>query len=100
MIGKNLLKSGVEVLGDLQENKKFRSAVSERGREFLTDMKESVLSGKGYIRKNLKNIAHSKLITCRDKTIKKKKEQVKKASKKKNKQLKDCFGKFYHGIYQ
>jgi hypothetical protein len=93
-IGKHLLKTGVDVLGDVQENKSFKTSLSDRKNEIINSMKDAVINGKGYLRRKSAYPSHSSTISRRSNTIKKKKV---KQNKKKLKR--DIFG-CYNGIHK
>lgn len=97
-IGRNLFKTGVEVMGDLQNNKSLKTSIAERRNEFVDDMKKAVLTGKGYIRKKSKKRDHSPSINNKSYTIKKKKV-AKKTKPKNHKHINDFFGKYYNGVH-
>jgi hypothetical protein len=92
-IGKHLLKAGVDVLGDVQENKSVKSSLIDRKAEIFQNMKNAVLTGKGYLRAKSNNFPHSSGISRKSNTIQKKKVKKNKNLKNKKKALKkDIFG--------
>jgi hypothetical protein len=81
-VGKQLLRAGVDVLGDMQENQTIQDSLRKRKAEILGNVKEAVVTGKGYLKRKKLHIAQSFPVSRSSKTknkrIKKKKKFIKK----------------------
>jgi hypothetical protein len=84
-VGKQLLKTGANVLNDMQENQSFKNSLNNRKSGLLHNIKDSIITGKGYLRRSKAKLPQSRMVNRQNKTIKK---------KSKNKKLvkKDIFG--------
>jgi hypothetical protein len=84
-VGKQLFKTGVDVLSDMQQNQSFKNSLSNRKSDILHNVKDAVISGKGYLRRNKIKLPQSRVIRRQNKVVKKR-------SKKKKLSKKDIFG--------
>jgi hypothetical protein len=71
-VGKQLLRAGVDVLGDMQQNQSIQDSLRKRKAEILGNVKEAVVSGKGYLKRKKLNITQSSPVNRSSKTKKKK----------------------------
>jgi hypothetical protein len=69
-VGKQLLKAGVDVLGDMQENQTIKDSLRKRKADILSNVKEAVISGKGYLKRRKLNIPQLPPVSRRSKTKK------------------------------
>jgi hypothetical protein len=86
-VGKQLLKSGIEVIGDLQENDSLRNSLRKRKADIFNRVTDAAISGNGYLKRQKLNSNQSAKKIRSIKTPKKKAEN----KKKKKKTIKDIF---------
>jgi hypothetical protein len=97
-IGKTLLNTGVDMMGDLQNNTPIRESYRNRRGETIDRLRENIVTGNGYNgsrkRKNTHSSSRSRVssVAKKIKTKKNPKEAKKKAKKKTiQKKIKDIF---------
>jgi hypothetical protein len=95
-IGKTLLSTGVDMMGDMQNNSSLRTAFHNRRGEAVQNLKNNIITGHGYNVTRKRKTSQSSLRSRVNNLAKKiKKSGKKKGSKKKPKltkqQLKDIF---------
>jgi hypothetical protein len=83
-VGKQLFKTGVDVLSDMQENKTFKDSLYNRKGDFLQNTKDAIITGRGYLRRNKIKSSQLRVVNHQKKVAKKK--NTRKLSKK------DIFG--------
>jgi hypothetical protein len=101
-VGKTLLSTGIDMMGDMQNNSSFRNAYQNRRDEAFQNIRNNIISGNGYNGTRKRKASQSSLTSCLNnlakrvkKAAKKKPTKKRKAPKKKTKltkkQLKDIF---------
>jgi hypothetical protein len=59
-VGKQLLKTGVDVLSDVQQNKTFKESLKDRRGDIFENMTEAIMKGKGFMRRKGRTVAASR----------------------------------------
>lgn len=90
-VGKQLLKAGVDVLGDMQENETIKESLRKRKANILDNVTDAVISGRGYLKRQKLDFTQSSSVNRRNKTASKRAEKKIKKNKTKNK-IKDILG--------
>ncbi len=85
-VGKQLFKSGIEVLGDMQENETFKNSFRKRKADIYEKVREAAVTGNGYLKRQKLNTGQSSSENRPIKTLKKKTKSKKRNLKK------DIFG--------
>jgi hypothetical protein len=81
-VGKELFKTGIEVLGDVQENETLRSSLRKRKADIYEKVRGAAITGNGYSKRQKMNIVQSSFENHPVKTIKKRAKGKKRNLKK------------------
>jgi hypothetical protein len=94
-VGKQLLKSGFEVIGDLQKNETLKDSLRKRKTDIYGKVADAIITGNGYLKRQKLNFNQSSFKNRPSKALNKNqanKTIINKAINKKKNFRKDIFG--------